>query len=85
MDEKTDKVIFLLQHDCPYCEKAIIDFKVPIEKGIINVIYTDEPESKEILEQIKVSRVPACLIFRAVDKKYDYCTEEEKRAQTEQK
>lgn len=80
-----DRVIFLLQRDCPYCENAKTDFKEQIDKGIIDVIYADDPVGKEILTQIQISKVPACLIFKAVDKKYDYCTEEEKKVQTETK
>ncbi|MEM0325083.1 MAG: hypothetical protein QXX42_01855 [Thermoplasmatales archaeon] len=81
MEEKKDKIIFLLQKNCVFCEQAKMDFKEPIEKGIIEIVYADEPKGQEILKQIVISKVPACIIFKAVENKYDYCSEEEKKAQ----
>jgi len=77
-----DRVIFLFKKGCAYCESATRDFKEQIDKGMIEVVYAEEPKGKEILEHISITKVPACLIFRALDKKYDYCTEEEKNVQT---
>jgi len=83
MEEQEDgkKVIMVVQEGCPYCAKAQEDYKEDIEKGKIIVKEVHQPDSQEMLRALKIRKVPACVIYDEKNKKYEYCSEEERQRQ----
>jgi len=79
--DNSKKVIMVVQEGCPYCAKAQEDYKEDINQGKIVVKEVHQPDSQEMLKALKIRKVPACVIYDEKNKKYEYCSEEERRRQ----
>ena len=80
-EDNSKKVIMVVQEGCPYCAKAQEDYKEDIEEGKIVVKEVHQPDSQEMLRALKIRKVPACVIYDEKNKKYEYCSEEERQRQ----
>ncbi len=85
MADREEHVFLVVKDDCPVCAEAKNELRDLIDEKKIELVEVSEPKFHEIEKQLKITKVPTCVIeIKDGDNvKYDYCSQQEKEKQSD--